>query len=231
MNARGLLIGAAAGAGALVLMMRPAFASAPGSTYTFGDAAGDIDEYGEGYPIVESGEAGSFGSLFGSLTGESDEVYSDMIILNADQNVNAFLKMLRVGEGTADEGGYNRMVGGGMFISYADHPRKRVKITFRNGKSVWSSAAGAYQILEPTWDGVQRKLALPDFSPASQDAAAVELIRGRGALADVRAGRIEEAIRKCNREWASLPGSPYGQPTVQLADAIANYAQQGGTIA
>ena len=44
----------------------------------------------------------------------------------------------------------------------------------------------------------------------------------------MRAGRIEAAIAKCNREWASLPGSPYGQPTRTMAQALATYDAAGG---
>jgi hypothetical protein len=71
---------------------------------------------------------------------------------------------------------------------------------------------------------------LPDFSPPMQDLAAVYLINRRKALEDVEAGRIEQAIEKCNREWASLPGSPYGQPTRTLAQALATFKEYGGTL-
>jgi NAD-dependent dihydropyrimidine dehydrogenase PreA subunit len=45
---------------------------------------------------------------------------------------------------------------------------------------------------------------------------------------DVLAGRLGDAIAKCAREWASLPGSPYGQPTRTMAQARATYEQFGG---
>jgi muramidase (phage lysozyme) len=41
-----------------------------------------------------------------------------------DDNVRAFLVMLRHGEGTSDGLGYSRMFGGAHFDSFADHPRK-----------------------------------------------------------------------------------------------------------
>jgi lysozyme len=100
-----------------------------------------------------------------------------------------------------------------------------------NGQAIKSSAAGAYQILARTWDGVRAKLGLPDFSPASQDAAAVELIRQRGALADVRAGRFAVAVDKCKKEWASLPGAGYGQPENSLARLQNAYVSSGGMLA
>lgn len=145
-------------------------------------------------------------------------------------NVRAFLHMIRVGEGTADPDGYRRHFGGRLFDSFAGHPR--VKITAGLGKNQYtSSAAGAYQFLSGTWDGLVRRYGFDDFEPRTQDCAAVALIDGRKALDDVLAGRFEDAVRKCAREWASLPGSPYGQPVKTLAQALASYKAAGGQLA
>lgn len=138
-------------------------------------------------------------------------------------NVRALLAVIRRGEGTADANGYRRIFGGQLFDSYADHPRITVsKSGYR------SSAAGAYQFIVSTWDETRRIMNLPDFSPRSQDLGALGRIVARGALADVKAGRFEDAIRKIAREWASLPGSPYGQPTISWETARAVFAQAGG---
>lgn len=140
-----------------------------------------------------------------------------------DANVQAFLRVIRAGEGTSDDEGYRRMFGGSLFFGYDDHPRQA------HTAGRWTStAAGAYQFLSSTWDECARELKLTDFSPASQDLAAVYLIRRRGALDDVLASRVEQAIAKCAREWASLPGSPYGQPTRSLAQALEAYRAAGG---
>ena len=93
-----------------------------------------------------------------------------------------------------------------------------------------STAAGAYQFLSRTWDALVRQYGFKDFSPENQDKGAVALIIGRKALDDVIAGNIEQAIRKCNREWASLPGSPYGQPTRTLDQALETYRLAGGYL-
>ena len=146
------------------------------------------------------------------------------------QNVQAFLRTIRVAEGTAGGNGYSMLFGGDTFTGFADHPRVLVTRT-SNGTPITSSAAGAYQILRRTWDGVRVKLGLPDFSPASQDRAAVELIRQRGALADVRAGRFADAINKCRKEWASLPGAGYGQPEKNVGDLFTAYINAGGNVA
>ncbi len=143
-----------------------------------------------------------------------------------DANVAAFLKMIRVGEGTSGANGYNIMFTGATFSSFAAHPNQ----THCAG-SLCSTAAGAYQFLKRTWDGCKSALDLPDFTPVSQDKAAIYLIRYRGAIELVKQGRFEEAVTKCNREWASLPGSPYGQPTRTMAQAREDYLNYGGTIA
>lgn len=150
-----------------------------------------------------------------------------------NKNVQAFLRMIRVGEGTADALGYQRIFGslsGAQFTSFADHPRKVVCKSIK-GQGICSSAAGAYQILQGTWDEVAKSYGLKDFSPASQDLAAVALIKRRGALLDVLQGSIESALNKCAKEWASLPNAPYGQPTVTMAAAISNFNKYGGVLA
>lgn len=150
-----------------------------------------------------------------------------------NSNVRAFLAALRYGEGTADEKGYRRLVGGGEFEGFDKHPNKRIPITYydtneKRRKTIFSTAAGAYQFIIATWTRTQASLSLPDFSPRSQDIGAVSLIAGRGALSDVVAGRINEAVRKCALEWASLPGSPYGQPVKSLTQFRAYYERHGG---
>lgn len=148
---------------------------------------------------------------------------SDATLNNA--NVQAFLKMIRVGEGTSDAGGYNRLFGGGKFDDFSQHPNVHVPFG-----STYSTAAGAYQILFRTWTALQSQFGFPDFSSHSQDLAAVALIKKRGALLDVMNGHFADAVDATNKEWASLPGSPYGQPTVKLADAQANFIKYGGTV-
>ncbi|WP_228895598.1 glycoside hydrolase family 104 protein [Acidovorax sp. Leaf73] len=157
-----------------------------------------------------------------------------------DTNVQAFLRMLRHGEGTAGDDGYRVMFGGGHLVGldgqpgtaddFADHPRQAITRKL-GGNPITSTAAGAYQFLSRTWDGLVKQYGFADFSPMNQDLGAVALIKGRKALDDVIAGRFEDAVRKCNREWASLPGSPYGQPVVTMARARQEYEAHGGTYA
>lgn len=145
-------------------------------------------------------------------------------------NVRAFLRMLRHGEGTSSDDGYRIMFGGERFASFADHPRRAITKKL-GGKPITSTAAGAYQFLSKTWDSLVKQYGFADFSPIHQDQGAVALILGRKALDDVLEGRFEQAVIKCNREWASLPGSPYGQPVVTMAKAQQVYEAFGGQYA
>lgn len=150
-----------------------------------------------------------------------------------NQNRKAFLDMIAVSEiGTGllleSENGYNVLVGGKLFHGYADHPRKRV---FISRLGLFSTAAGRYQILARYFDHYKKLLDLPDFSPASQDAIALCMIREQGAMEAVDAGHLDEAIKLCSNIWASFPGAGYGQHEQTLASLQESYLKSGGEIA
>ena len=72
---------------------------------------------------------------------------------------------------------------------------------------------------------------MPDFGPASQDAAATELLRERGALARLEVGDFAGAIEKARKEWASLPGAGYGQGERSIAWLTEKFTNAGGVVA
>ncbi len=147
-----------------------------------------------------------------------------------NNNRKAFLDMIARAEGTplvGDQDGYNVMVGNELFHDYSDHPRKVVWIP---RLKISSTAAGRYQLLSRYWDHYKKNLSLPDFGPASQDAVALQQIRECRALDDVDAGRFAAAVRKVNRIWASLPGSPYGQAKLDLPTVLKYYIDAGGKL-
>lgn len=133
-------------------------------------------------------------------------------------NVQAFLRVIREGESGQTDSAYSIMFGGGHFSSFADHPR-----IANSAAGLTSTAAGAYQFLSKTWDGLVAKYGFQDFSPACQDEAAVALIAGRGALQALLRGDISDVLDKCSYEWASLPPGRYGQPTLDAKRAYATY--------
>lgn len=129
----------------------------------------------------------------------------------ASVNVKAFLDVL----GELESGQrYNVLNGGKTFSSFAQHP---------------GGTAGRYQIQLPTWNSIKSAEGLTDFTPQSQDKAAIALIRNRGYLAEIEAGNIEAAIDGNGQhanglayEWSVLPTSSdstgqYGQAKLSMA--------------
>ncbi len=155
------------------------------------------------------------------------------------QNVVAFLDTIirsEIGDAVIrlSDGGYNVLVGSTpgapkLFTSYADHPLPNPPgIQYQPGK--WSTAAGAHQILSRYWPYYKRALALPDFSPVSQDRYAIQQIRESRALPLIQAGRFAEAVVACSHIWASLTGSQYGQHTNPLELLRTYYVAAGGVV-
>jgi len=154
------------------------------------------------------------------------------------RNVRAFLWAIRYGEGTQGDDGFQTLFGGKLFTGkdrklhtfddFADHPRLKVTVRLKKGGTLTSTAAGAGQFLERTWDGLVKQYGFSDFSPPNQELGMVALIAGRGALTDVIVGNWRDAVMKCSKEWASLPGSPYGQPVVTMDDFKREYHEAGG---
>lgn len=141
------------------------------------------------------------------------------------QNLIAFLQMIQYAEGTFGENAYRTLYGGSLFHSFVQHPNQAIT---RWG--ITSTAAGAYQFLNSTWQTLSKRLSLPDFSPLSQNKGAIELIRSKSALPDVLQGKITEAIYKCRKLWASLPGAGYGQNEKNIDNLLRFYVTAGGQL-
>jgi muramidase (phage lysozyme) len=143
--------------------------------------------------------------------------------------VRSLLDTIRYAEGTPGEAGYRTQFTGVQFDPNKKgwaHPRE-VK---GSSSGYRSDAAGAYQFLSPTWDGVKKELGLSDFSPKNQDIAALRLIERRGALDPfLKGAKFGEVMNRLSPEWASLPTakgkSYYGQPVKNLND-LYNYYEQ-----
>lgn len=151
--------------------------------------------------------------------------------MKISSNLQAFLDMLAWSEGTSrikgSDNGYNVVVGGSLFTSYADHPRKLISLP---NLGIKSTAAGRYQLLSRYYDAYKKQLGLKDFSPASQDSIAIQQIKERRALPDIESGNIKAAITKCSNIWASLPGAGYGQHEHKIDDLVNKYISYGGAL-
>jgi lysozyme len=151
-------------------------------------------------------------------------------------NLSAFLYMIRSTEhvyprDVIGDAAYSIFYGGSKFQSFRDHPvltgeKKGVPLPDAMCAAAGlkpgcvSTAAGAYQLIKPTWVRLRDRLNLPDFSPLSQDRAAVGLLEEIGAVDLIYAGDIEGAIHKASKIWASLPGSTAQQNPKALAYAL-----------
>ncbi len=156
-------------------------------------------------------------------------------VCECEANVRAFMRMLRIGEGTVGQKGYTMMFGGEHFTDMSSHPRRVIK----KGKYA-SSAAGAYQIMDFTYDwlggknkGVYnskadyiKKYKIPDFTPESQDKLCIIIMKHKrpGLIDLITKNRITEALEKHGSyEWASLPPARYGQSAQTTKGAIQEY--------
>lgn len=139
----------------------------------------------------------------------------------------ALLAVIRTGEGTwlrGSDDGYRVLVGGTLLpLPLVRHPHTIVRL--RPGLA--SSAAGAYQFLSGTWRDLASRANLPDFGPTSQDAAALVLIHElRADPTEHQDAPLSVLLRRINRTWASMPGSPYGQRTKSLAVLSRRFDEQ-----
>ena len=153
-----------------------------------------------------------------------------------DNKVKAFLDLVAFSEGCSTNpltkhDGYDVIVSGvhgpSVFTDFAKHPfEDGGEVIVREGPPVLAStAAGRYQLLARYWMDYKRQLRLSDYSPASQDAVAIEQIRERRGLDMIEAGDIAAAIAACSNIWASFPGNDYGQCGKSLATLVAKYSE------
>lgn len=128
----------------------------------------------------------------------------------SNPNVRKMLNLIANTEGVKH--GYNTLFGNERINDLSNHPNIRKAFTQTDGKKNYTTAAGRYQFIKDTWDGVARQYGLDDFGPRNQDIGAIALIAQNGALDDVLKGNYQGAIRKLGGTWASLPSSTYAQP-------------------
>ncbi|WP_048509723.1 glycoside hydrolase family 104 protein [Chryseobacterium sp. FH2] len=197
-----------------------------------------------------------------SVVGEPPEKKEEKVC-ECEARVRAYMRMLRVGEGTGEliksskynketkkneivyishdfEAGYTKLFGGGNFTksphnkNTSTHPQIKILwYTKKNGEKVYSSAAGAYQVMGYTWsdnDMINKRKTynVKDFSPEGQDKFCVVLFKHKreGMLDLIIKGDIKGATEKYGSyEWASLPPGRYGQPIETMEKVLELYEQ------
>lgn len=177
----------------------------------------------------------ALGAAFAFFTSKSSAANKPDDAESVDPRVHAFLDMIGVLE-TDSADSYDVFYGGSRFSDFSDHPSitgEKIGVPLpvavcraagiASGACV-STAAGKYQINEPTWRDVRAQYpALSDFSPASQDAAAIRLLQKTGALDALLRDDFDAALRLASTRWASLPYSTAQQNPKSYAYALAQY--------
>lgn len=158
-----------------------------------------------------------------------DLSYYNNLLLNA--NIQAFLKVIRKGEGTLSSSGYSTTFGGGQLSTLSVIPT--IDTFYTNSNGVRGSVVGAYQFgnssSNPTLPNLVFKFQWNNFSPINQDIGAIELIKEKNAINNIVSGDITTAISKLNNPlWPSLPGG--SQQQQNLNSALSFYVNNGGTL-
>lgn len=184
------------------------------------------------------------GSWEGGLTPEQAKIWglpagtAEMLAQQPPDVQRAFLATISGTEAPA----YNTLYGGGTFgEDYSQHPNRQIPIMSGPNKGSYSTAAGRYQFLKPTWDEQAGLAGVKDFSPGSQDKVAwqyansVYKAKTGGDLAEALSsgdpGRINAAGQVLSSVWTSLPGGieqAKGYGTGTFADAFTKNLGAGG---
>lgn len=161
---------------------------------------------------------------------ESDgtQIRRYLLRLLTKPDIKLFLDVIQKAEG----GEPNLMVGGCRAASLKQHPAltlpSRCRYRFKmDGKWVFSTASGNYQITYSNWKVIADFLGLRDFSETSQALAALELIRRGGGAAyastsnglalkrriqkgfvGLLRGQLKSALCLSSYDWASSTCSP-----------------------
>lgn len=242
MNRAGLILSAAAGA-ALVLSSPRSSASArasspepvpPVASYPYTDPLDfgiPTFDYGVDFspgptdPIYSPEEIPMMNTPPIEYFNDPEPPHDPGPVINDARNLDAFLAVIRAGESSDS---YTRLVGGGDFQSFEDHPFETGEFAGirRKDDGRLTTAAGAYQITVTTWRSLGGKAKYGSFAPSAQDQAAIDLLKRRGAYADVLAGRIIEAHGKLRQEWEIFTRNNW------RADRVAErFVNEGGALA
>lgn len=133
----------------------------------------------------------------------------------------ALLDTISFCEGANYDDVYNYQM---KITDFSQHPNK---VFCRGG--LCSSAAGAYQFLDTVWKSdIQKNLDLPDFSPLSQDIAALyQILQKKNVDEKLIENPSEENLRtiflSLSYEWASIPPFRYSNQGNKNFETIYKY--------
>jgi tape measure domain-containing protein len=175
---------------------------------------------------INSGTTPKFAD--GGLVGRSTMVNDPRIVFSTDNlskkiddltnkmgensNIASFIKLIAKLEGTVSYG-FNTGFGNRQITDLSKFPYASRQFDIKTGEEIpadkranapngsTTSAAGLGQIIRDTYDRLSTKLNVNDFGPETQLKMIVELIKERGAYADVITGKFDTAVAKLGDEW------------------------------
>lgn len=161
-----------------------------------GDQSNDVRELQQLLGIPDDG-------IFGRQTQQAINAYQARADLH-DPRVRAFLNTIASFESSNRYNvRYDASRTGATFDDFSRHPNVAVPL----GDGRVTTAAGAYQITNTTWNTVGvGQLGLTDFTPLSQDLAAAQLLRNAGATQALLNNDINTAIMRAGGT-AAAPGT------------------------
>lgn len=145
--------------------------------------------------------------------------------LAPDRNPIALLKLIRQTEANGDYNAFYAFKNPGykkLTEMTLDEVRAYQEGAVQFGAT--SSAAGAYQIIRKTFDGLRRGMRLSGdelFDEDMQDRMAVTLLEGRGLGQWQRGGDWAAFAHELSREWASFPRTTGPNPQASFYDGHA----------
>ena len=200
----------------------PDFASAP---YANTDTGPDFVALDPAITYDDT-DAGDFAQPVGDPFGA--------IMSEQEKNLAAFLSVIRYIEADAvarslGVPSYNVIAGGDAFTDYSEHP---FILNPSRRRPLGTTASGAYQQVVGTWKMARDALGLTDFSPASQDAAAVWILQTKRprSYSHVLAGNFTQAARELVNEWEAFKKMLAGAYPITMEMAANHYTMQGGTL-
>ena len=152
---------------------------------------------------------------------------------NYEAMIRAFMRLIKEFEGVPGEKGYTTLFGGSQFSDTITHPEKPILFrTKSDGTKVYSTAAGAYQIMKVTWwdyngevvakdeNGKKyktgkknpkrnfvKKYGIADFSAKSQDEFCIALLKHarppRGQQKGLLSDLLNGFVTKAIEEYAA----------------------------
>lgn len=132
-------------------------------------------------------------------------------LLASSPTLRQFLNLI----GWAEGADYNIGWGKRIIPNLAWHPYNQRQFRINDpvtGRPSTTSVAGKYQFQRGTWDEAAKALGLKDFSPASQDLAAVWLLdnrgKGNGQLQNVLQGNVATAVERLKPVWQGFVTRP-----------------------